>query len=75
MKTSFAKTFKDMSDPRGKIKPHDQLDETLQPTYKVMVEDDSGNERDITPDEIKVIKSYDESAFKSEEAILTLLAN
>ena len=75
MKTSFAKTFKDMSDPRGKIKPHDQLDETLQPTYKVMVEDDSGNERDVTPDEIKVIKSYDESAFKSEEAILTLLAN
>lgn len=75
MKTSFAKTFKDMSDPRGKTKPHDQLDETLQPTYKVMVKDDSGNERDITPDEIKVIKSYDESAFKSEEAILTLLAN
>lgn len=75
MKTSFAKTFNDMSDPRGKTKPHDQLDETLQPTYKVMVKDDSGNERDITPDEIKVIKSYDESAFKSEEAILTLLAN
>lgn len=75
MKTSFAKTFKDMSDPRGKTKPHDQLDETLQSTYKVMVEDNGGNERDITPDEIKVIKSYDESAFKSEEAILTLLAN
>ena len=75
MKTSFAKTFKDMSDPRGKTKPHDQLDKTLQPTYKVMVKDDNGNERDIAPDEIKVIKSYDESAFKSEEAILTLLAN
>lgn len=75
MKTSFAKTFKDMSDPRGKTKPHDQLNETLQPTCKVMVEDDSGSERQITPDEIKVIKSYDESAFKSEEAILTLLAN
>lgn len=75
MKTSFAKTFKDMSDPRGKTKPHDQLDETLQSTCKVIVEDNSGNERDITPDEIKVIKSYDESAFKSEEAILTLLAN
>lgn len=64
-----------MSDPRGKTKPHDQLNETLQPTCKVMVEDDSGSERQITPDEIKVIKSYDESAFKSEEAILTLLAN
>ena len=75
MKTSFAKTFKDMSDPRGKTKPHDQLDKTLQPIYKVMVEDDGGSERDIAPDEIKVIKSYDESAFKSEEAILTLLAN
>ncbi len=75
MKTSFAKTFKDMSDPRGKTKPHDQLDKTLQPTCKVIVEDNSGNERDIAPDEIKVIKSYDESAFKSEEAILTLLAN
>lgn len=75
MKTSFAKTFKDMSDPRGKTKPHDQLNETLQPTCKAMVEDDSGSERQITPDEIKVIKSYDESAFKSEEAILTLLAN
>lgn len=75
MKTSFAKTFKDMSDPRGKTKPHDQLDKTLQPTCKVIVEDNSGNERDIVPDEIKVIKSYDESAFKSEEAILTLLAN
>ena len=57
MKTSFAKTFKDMSDPRGKTKPHDQLDETLQSTYKVMVEDNGGNERNITPDEIKVIKS------------------
>lgn len=75
MKTSFAKTFKDMSDPRGKTKPHDQLDKTLHPTYEVMVKDDNGNERDIAPDEIKVIKSYDESAFKSEEAILTLLAN
>lgn len=75
MKTSFAKTFKDLSDPEGKTKPHDQLNENLQPTCKVMVEDDSGSERDITPDEIKVIKSYDESAFKSEEAILTLLAN
>lgn len=74
MKTSFAKTFKDMSDPRGKTKPHDQLDKTLQPTCKVMVKDDSGSERDITPGEIKVIDSYD-SAFSSEESILTLLAN
>ena len=74
MKTSFAKTFKDMSDPRGKTKPHDQLDKTLQPTCKVMVEDDSGSERDITPGEIKVIDSYD-PAFSSEESILTLLAN
>lgn len=74
MKTSFAKTFKDMSDPRGKTKPHDQLDKTLQPTCKVMVEDDSGSERNITPGEIKVIDSYD-PAFSSEESILTLLAN
>ena len=75
MKTSFAKTFKDLSDTTGKSKPCDQLNKDLQPVFDVVIEDVNGGERQITPDEIKVIKSYDESAFKSEEAILTLLAN
>lgn len=75
MKTSFAKTFKDLSDTTGKSKPCDQLNKDLQSVFDVVIEDVNGGERQITPDEIKVIKSYDESAFKSEEAILTLLAN
>ena len=75
MKTSFAKTFKDLSDTTGKSKPCDQLNKDLQSVFDVVIEDVNGGKRQITPDEIKVIKSYDESAFKSEEAILTLLAN
>lgn len=75
MKTSFAKTFKDLSDTTGKSKPCDQLNKDLQSVFDVVIEDVNGGERQITSDEIKVIKSYDESAFKSEEAILTLLAN
>ena len=75
MKTSFAKTFKDLSDSTGKSKPCDQLNKDLQSVFDVVIEDVNGEERQIVPDKIKVIKSYDESAFKSEEAILTLLAN
>ena len=75
MKTSFAKTFKDLSDTTGKSKPCDQLNKDLQSVFDVVIEDVNGGELQIAPDQIKVIKSYDESAFKSEEAILTLLAN
>ena len=75
MKTSFAKTFKDLSDSTGKSKPCDQLNKDLRPVSNVVVEDINGDEQQITPGEIKVIKSYDESAFRSEEAILTLLAS
>lgn len=75
MKTSFAKTFKDLSDTTGKSKPCDQLNKDLRSVFDVVIEDVNGGERQIAPDEIKVIKSYDESAFKSEEAILALLAN
>lgn len=75
MKTSFAKTFKDLSDATGKSKPCDQLNKDLRSVFDVVIEDVNGGERQIAPDEIKVIKSYDESAFKSEEAILALLAN
>lgn len=75
MKTSFAKTLKDLGDTTGKSKPCDQLNKDLRSVFDIVIEDVNGGERQIAPDQIKVIKSYDESAFKSEEAILTLLAN
>lgn len=68
MKTSFAKTFNDLATNK---KPHDQLDDSLVPVADVL--DESGTQ--ISPDDILVIKPYSEEAFKSEDKILTLLAN
>lgn len=69
MKTSFAKTLNDVAN--GK-KPHDQIDETLEPVYDFLV-DDSNNQ--IKPEEVCVIEPYNKKAFDSEDKILTLLAD
>lgn len=69
MKTSFAKTLKDISNGE---KPCDKMDDTLLPVYDFFV-DDSGTQ--ISPEEICVIEPYNEKAFSSEDKILTLLAD
>ncbi len=69
MKTSLAKTFKDLSS--GK-QPFDQIDASLKSACKLEI-DDSGTE--IAPGEICVIEPYSDAALKSEDKILTLLAN
>lgn len=69
MKTSFAKTFKDISTGG---KPCDQMDETLPSTYDCIVDPSSTQ---IDPKEICVIEPYNERAFDSEDKILTLLAD
>lgn len=68
MKTSFAKTFNDLSIDK---KPHDQLDDSLLSVFEVLDE----NNIQISPKDIIVIKPYSEDAFNSEDKILTLLAN
>lgn len=69
MKTSFAKTFKDIG---GDQKPCDQMDDSQTSVYDISV-DNSGNQ--IAPEEICVIEPYNEKAFGSEEKVLALLAN
>lgn len=69
MKTSFAKTFKDVS--KGE-KPCDQMDNTLSSTSDFLI-DNTGLQ--IDPKEICVIEPYNEKAFSSEDNILTLLAD
>jgi len=69
MKTSFAKTLNDIAN--GK-KPHDQIDDTLEPIYNIFVDD---SENKIKPEEICVVESYNKKAFDSEDKILTLLAD
>ncbi|MBU1121601.1 MAG: hypothetical protein KKF54_02750 [Candidatus Omnitrophica bacterium] len=59
MKTSFAKTLKDIAD--GK-KPRDQIDDTLTPISNFYVDDSNVQ---INPDEICVIEPYNEKAFNS----------
>ncbi len=67
MKTSFAKTFKDIS---SKSKPCDQMDTSLMPTFDVFREDGIP----VQPENICVIEPYNDKAFNSEE-VLTLLAD
>lgn len=68
MKTSFAKTFKDIS---LKNKPCDQIDESLTPVFDVLCEDGTP----LQPESICVIEPYNDKAFNSEEKVLTLLAD
>lgn len=70
MKTSFAKTFKVLS--AGKEKPCDQMDETKVSKYDILID---GTISQIDKDMICVIEPYSESAFKSEDKILTLLSD
>ena len=69
MKTSFAKTCNDISVGNT---PCDQVDDTLSPTFDLLV-DSTGSQ--IDPKEICVIEPYNEKAFGSEDKILTLLAD
>jgi hypothetical protein len=69
MKTSFAKTLKDIS--IGK-KPCDLMDANLHPVFDV-ISDDTGSQ--ISSQDIFVIEPYNEKSFNSEDKILTLLAN
>lgn len=68
MKTSFAKTFSNLAESKT---PCDQLDDSLVPICNVLDESSAP----IRPEEIVVIKPYNEEALKSEGKILTLLAN
>lgn len=68
MKTSFAKTFKDIS---SKIKPRDQVDDSLISIFEIFLKDGTP----LQPENICVIEPYNDKAFNSEEKILTLLAD
>lgn len=68
MKTSFAKTFKDIS---TKGKPCDQMDDSLTSVFDVLLEDGTS----LQPENICVIEPYNDKAFNSEEKVLTLLAD
>jgi len=69
MKTSFAKTLKNIANNE---KPCDQIDETLKSVYNFFI-DDLNNQ--IKPEEICVIEPYNKKALDSEDKILTLLAD
>ena len=70
MKTSFAKTFKVLS--AGKEKPCDQMDDTKASKYDILVDNTSAQ---IDKDMICVIEPYSDSAFNSENKILTILSD
>lgn len=70
MKTSFAKTFKDIANSE---KPCDQMDDSLVPIYNFFIDDSKDQ---IKPEEICVIEPYNKKVFdSSEDKILTLLAD
>lgn len=69
MKTSFAKTCKDISNTK---KPYDQMDESLISKYDFLIDNTSSQ---INSKLVCVIEPYNEKAFDSEEKILTLLAD
>jgi predicted ATP-binding protein involved in virulence len=70
MKTSFAKTLKNIANGE---QPCDQIDEALKPVYNFFI--DNSNTQ-IKPEEICVIEHYNEKVFDlSEDKILTLLAD
>lgn len=68
MKTSFAKTFKNL---HAKEKPCDQIYPEKESKYDVLVD----GKAQINKESICVIEPYNESAFKSEDKILTLLSD
>lgn len=70
MKTSFAKTFKALS--VGKDKPCDQLDDAAVSKYDIFI---NGTTSPLPEDAICVIEPYSETAFSSEDKILTLLSD
>jgi hypothetical protein len=70
MKTSFAKTFKILS--IGKEKPCDQMDDSKVSKYDIFVD---GTNAQIDKSIICTIEPYSESAFSSEDKILTLLSD
>jgi len=69
MKTSFANTFSDLA--KGK-KPCDRMDDSLIPTYKIVINETNSQ---ITSEMICVIEPYNENFFDSGDKVLTLLAN
>lgn len=68
MKTSFAKTFRDIATNK---KPCDQMNDSLTPVYDVLIE--GGTQ--IASEQVCVIEPYNEKAFSSEDDVLTLLAD
>lgn len=69
MKTSFAKTFRDLSEGKN---PKDLVYDERVPTFDVI---DDSTTKQILPEEIFVVEPYSEQGFKSEDKILTLLAS
>ncbi len=69
MKSSFAKTFDDISQRK---EPCDQMDESAVSVFNITI-DETGDQ--ITPEEICVIHPYNEKAFDSEDKVSTLLAD
>jgi len=67
MKTSFAKTARDLHE--GK-EPCDQINKTLESKHDFVSDGE-----DFNPEQFCVIDPYNEKAFKSEDNILILLAN
>ena len=68
MKTSFARTFKDISsgsEPKDRIYPENNT------IFEIV---DDVTTLQVLPEEISVIEPYSEQAFNSEDRILTLLA-
>lgn len=69
MKTSFAKTFRDLSEGKN---PKDLVYGERVSTFDVI---DDSTTKQILPEEIFVVEPYSEQGFKSEDKILTLLAS
>lgn len=69
MKTSLAKTFRDLSEGKN---PKDLVYDERVSVFEII--DDSTTQQ-ILPEEIFVIEPYSEQGFKSDDKILTLLAS
>lgn len=69
MKTSFTKTFDDVSANRT---PSDQMDDSAISIFDIVSDETNGQ---IDAKDVCVIPPYNENAFDCEEKILTLLAN
>lgn len=69
MKTSLAKTFRDLSEGKN---PKDLVYDERVPIFEII--DDSTTQQ-ILPEEIFVVEPYSEQGFKTDDKILTLLAS